>query len=180
MDVSNHKNVEQVIRWYLSFLPPRYCKSILDIGAGESAPYRGILRNRCETYAALDIRPGKWVDYVCSVTEIPFSENEWEWGWCVETLEHIPQELQHQAVREILRVCQNVVFCFPTPIHPSFPADPGHVEVLFDFHKEIDKKEYNLLDKSSKTGRNVYIITEDGYKYPKNNITQASKISEWI
>lgn len=179
VDIEKHKNVEQVIRWYLSFLPPRHCKSILDIGAGTYAPYRGIMKNRCDRYAAMDIRPGKFVDYVCSVTEMPFKDNEWEWGWCVEVMEHLPSEIQEQAVMEILRVCQNAVFCYPIPIHPSFSADPGHVKVIFDFNS-LNKERFHLKDKSSKTGRNVYIITEKGYRYPKDNIKPTSLVADWL
>jgi len=37
-----HKNVEKVIRYYLSFLPPRDVESILDVECGTNAPYGGI------------------------------------------------------------------------------------------------------------------------------------------
>ena len=35
IDVSEHKNVENVIRYFLRYLPPRGAESILDIGGGE-------------------------------------------------------------------------------------------------------------------------------------------------
>jgi hypothetical protein len=110
---------------------------------------------------------------------MPFENNEWEWGWCVETLEHVPQDIQVLAVEETLRVCQNVVFCYPTPTHPTFAADPGHVEVLVNF-KNIPDSKWIVTDKSSKTGRNVYIIREKGYKDPIKNFKPLSEIKDWM
>ena len=34
LDVSTHKNVENVIRYFLLYLPPRGEESILDVGGG--------------------------------------------------------------------------------------------------------------------------------------------------
>ena len=93
IDVSSHKNVENVIRFFLSYLPPRGAESILDIGGGSTAPYKGVLQTRCKKYRNLDIRPGDRVDYCQDVVEgTDFKDKEWDWVWCSETLEHVPQE----------------------------------------------------------------------------------------
>ena len=42
----NIKNVENVIRYFLRYLPPRGAESILDIGGGCVAPYKGVLITR--------------------------------------------------------------------------------------------------------------------------------------
>ena len=55
IDVSSHKNVENVIRYFLTYLPPRGTESILDIGGGSTAPYKGVLQTRCTKYRNLDI-----------------------------------------------------------------------------------------------------------------------------
>ena len=69
IDVSNHKNVENVIRYFLTYLPPRGAESILDIGGGSTAPYKGVLQTRCTKYRNLDIRQGDRVDYCQDVIE---------------------------------------------------------------------------------------------------------------
>ena len=86
-NVHEHKNVENVIRYFLLFLPPKGRKNILDIGAGTSCPYRGVLSTRCGEYRALDVRGAfPKVDFVMDLTEgTPFEDNQWEWGWCSET-----------------------------------------------------------------------------------------------
>ena len=62
IDVSSHKNVENVIRYFLTYLPPRGAESILDIGGGSTAPYKGVLQTRCTKYKNLDIRQGDRVE----------------------------------------------------------------------------------------------------------------------
>ena len=80
MNVNEHKNVENVIRYFLLFLPPRGRRSILDIGSGVTCPYRGVLEGHYVDgvyqgrlgiggkYRAIDIRgaPPK-VDYVMDI-----------------------------------------------------------------------------------------------------------------
>ena len=93
IDVSSHKNVENVIRYFLIYLPPRGADSILDIGGGCNAPYRGVLQTRCKKYVNLDIRPGEKVDVVADIIDgTEFEDKQFDWSWCSETLEHIPQE----------------------------------------------------------------------------------------
>jgi hypothetical protein len=166
--VRDHKNVEQVIRYYLGFLPPRDCESILDIGSGTDAPYRSILKNRCKRYAALDIRPGPLVDYVADCTNMRdlFDDNEWQWGWCTETIEHVPPGQKENAVIEIMRVCENCIFTYPTPAHPSFYLDPGHSVVKVDF-RELFRDSHFVIDNSTKTGRAIITLKRRILKFEK-------------
>ena len=158
MNVDTHRNVEQVIRYYLSFLPPRGVRSILDIGAGESAPYSGMLKTRCKEYKSLDIRPGPKVDFVCDVTQgTKFRDHKWEWGWCIETMEHIPYRLQNAFVIEIMRICQCCVFTFPTSKHKSFYGDPGHHVVRVNFPL-LFKRTHRVINKSTNSGRAIWIL----------------------
>ncbi len=174
LDVSTHGNAEQVIRYYLSFMPPRGCESILDIGAGMSVPYKGVLQTRCKKYASCDIRPSDKIDYNIDLTEgTLFKNKQWDWGWCIETMEHIPQELQKKAFEEVLRVCKNVVFTFPTPKHWTFHGDPGHVEVIIK--PEDYKSKFNFIDKSTLSGRNIWIFTN---KKLKTEVKKGSIIQE--
>ena len=158
--VAAHRNVEKIIRYYLAFLPPRDAHSILDIGAGVTAPYRGVLRARTARYASLDIRPSPIgrIDYVCDITQrLPFDDAEWHWGWCTETLEHVPPDLKLTAAREILRVCHSCVFTYPTPAHPTFAADPGHTEVTIDWLTSFPS--HAIVDATTSTGRAIIVCT---------------------
>jgi len=160
--VKTHKNVENVIRYYIMFLPPRGSRSILDIGAGISMPYRGILSSRTTVYKTLDIRqntdPRKQIDYVLDLSEgTPFTDYQWHWGWCSEVLEHVPIKSKKKVFNEILRICRNVTFTFPTPSHPTFFDDPGHTEVKLDPTKVSS---HTFYDKTTKTGRHIWIFTD--------------------
>ena len=159
-DVSNHGNAEQVIRYYLLFLPPRGAETIIDIGSGCSAPYKGILQNRCKSYKALDIRKGPNVDYVCDLVEgTSFNDKKFHWGWCVETLEHIETENQAKAVQEMMRICKNVVITFPTPRGINFYGDPGHNIVDESIFRSLDNMK--IFDKSPKNrGKGIYILVD--------------------
>ena len=162
MNVNEHKNVENVIRYFLLFLPPRGRKNIIDIGSGTTCPYRGVLSTRCEEYRALDIRgaPPK-VDYVMDLTEgSPFEDNHWEWGWCSEVIEHIEPENKKTFVDEAIRICENIVFTFPTPkLAEVFYDDPGHTEVKIDFEKEYSHS-HQITDKTTKNGRAIFIMNK--------------------
>ena len=163
MGIENHKNVEKIIRYYLLFLPPRGCKSILNIGCGLSDPYGGVLKTRSENYGALDIRSAPNVDYVLDVCDMKiFKDKEWEYGWCVETLEHILPELKEKAVKEIMRVCKNCIFTYPTINFEKFYTDVGHTEVKIDWLKLFGET-HNIIDKTTKTGRAIIIVKSKNY-----------------
>lgn len=180
--VDHHDNGEGVIRHYLWYVPPIYfgenneykfnrdyirtvdltkktiAESILDIGSGLSVPYKGNLRKRTKKYASLDLRTGPKIDYVMDVTDMSEFENgQWDWGWCTETIEHILPALKDQAAKEIMRVCKNCVFTYPTPKHETFLGDPGHTEVFINW-KEKFGETHNVVVKESTTGRVIVII----------------------
>lgn len=161
MDVSKHFNAEKVIRYYIEYIPPHGVKSILDIGSGKSAPYQGNLSKRCEIYKTLDIRTGEKVDFVCDLTQADqLPEEHFEWGWASEIIEHIPQDLQEIFFFNVMSLVDNCVFTFPTPKHPSFVEDPGHVEVILNFRKSAQKigKIYHPF--YSQTGRRIVVISD--------------------
>lgn len=168
MNVHKHKNVENVIRYFLLFLPPRGVKNIIDIGAGCTTPYKGILRTRCKKYTATDIRGSERINEVVDFSKkTKFKNKEFEWGWCSEVLEHIPPKQKEDFLKEVLRVCRNLVLTFPRPEHPIFHDDPGHTEVKIDIIAEYGKK-YDITDKTTKNGRSIYIFREPGYIDPEH------------
>ena len=182
MNVNEHKNVENVIRYFLLFLPPRGRKNIIDIGSGTTCPYRGVLSTRCGEYRALDIRgaPPK-VDFVMDLTEgSHFEDNHWEWGWCSEVIEHIEPDKKKIFVDEAIRICENIVFTFPTPkLKEVFYDDPGHTEVKIDFEKEYSHS-HQITDKTTKNGRAIFIMNK---KFNGKIITRpehvGSNLNKW-
>lgn len=149
-----HGNRESVIRCYFPFLPPRGSKSILDIGCGRTAPYRGILEHRTEKYVSCDIRDGPKVDYVVDITtRTPFKDQEFEWGWCTEVLEHLPPPMMGTAMVELLRIVRHLVVTFPQPPHPTFYGDPGHHIIDFDFN--VFSSTHYVVWKVLSTGRHI-------------------------
>lgn len=154
LPVALHGNRESVIRCYFPYLPPRGCKSILDIGCGRTAPYRGILEHRTEQYVSCDIRPGPKVDYVEDITDrMSFPDQAFEWGWCTEVLEHLPPALVEHGTREMLRVVRHLVVTFPQPPHPTFYGDPGHHLITVDFNRFSDT--HYVVWKRLSTGRHI-------------------------
>ena len=163
MDVSKHKNVENVIRYFLTYLPPRGADSILDIGAGCNVPYKGVLQTRCKTYKSLDIRQSDKVDYVQDVVKgTEFKDKQWDWAWCSETLEHIPQFQMEAFVDEVCRISKNVVWTFPLPHSPAFDDDPGHSQVIVNMQSY--EKDFQVFDKTTKTGKGIWIFARKDRK----------------
>ena len=168
LDVSTHKNVENVIRYFLLYLPPRGAESILDVGGGCTAPYKGVLQTRCEEYRNLDIRSGPGVDYVQDIVEgTDFEDKQWDWTWCSETLEHIPQKYMKTFVDEVCRISKNVVWTFPLPHSEPFPLDPGHSEAIVDM--ESYSKDFHVFDKTTKSGRGIWIFARKDRKVEVTN-----------
>ena len=174
LKASEHKNVESVIRYYLLFLPPKHVNSILNVGGGITDQYMGVLKRRCVgRYANLDLRKSRKVDFVCDVTKgTPFVDDEWEWGWCSEVIEHVSKRKQKKFVDEVVRICKNIVFTFPMPEHPSFKDDPGHTKVIVNFSKYQDK--FNIEKKVTKSGRCIVTL-----RNKKQSIHEHS-VDDWL
>lgn len=49
-----------------------------------------------------------------NICDLPFEDNYFDVGVCVDVLEHIPPEFIEQAVKEILRVCKNLIVSIST------------------------------------------------------------------
>lgn len=176
MNINDHLNYEKVLRYFLLFLPPKGTKSILNVGCGINDVYGGMLKRRCREYVTVDIRKSVKVDYQLDCCDMKiFKDKRFEWGWCLDVIEHIPPDLKEEAVLEIMRVCQNCMFGYPLPsLHSddpnvkikSFYDDPGHTEVKIDWDKLFGET-HNITDKTTKTGRVILIIKDKNYKEPE-------------
>ena len=170
--LTNHVNKESVIRYYLLFLPPKGSASILNIGCGRTDPYGGMLRTRTRNYKTLDIRNSAIVDYCLDISKETLEE-KFEWGTCFETIEHIPPEDKENAVLNIMMVCKNCVFTYPSKdfemkdkdgnVINSFYHDPGHSEVKINW-EELFGETHNIEDKSTKNGRCIIILKDKNYR----------------
>ena len=73
---------------------------------------------------------------------------------------------QYSFVKEVMRICKNAIFTYPTPLHPTFSDDIGHHEVIVDFYK----LGFDFIDKSTKTGRSIYIVTSEPHYWNKGKL----------
>lgn len=96
----------------------------LDLGAG-SAKYRDMIKPKTSEYLAFDMVPGKNIDIVGNVLDLPFLDNTFDTVISTQVLEHV--EKPWVMVKEIYRVLKPGGICilttpFLTPYHPD-PAD---------------------------------------------------------
>ena len=96
---------------------------IIDLGCG-----RGTARNmfkKYKEYVGVDIAGQHIVEMqkeagpndtfiVGNICDLPFEDNYFDVGICIDVLEHIPPEFVEQAVREITRVCKNLIVSIST------------------------------------------------------------------
>jgi hypothetical protein len=87
-----------------------------------------------------------------------FKKNQFEWGWCVETLEHIELCKQYDFVQECIRICRNIIFGFPTPGTKNFYSDPGHSYIKILWSEFGNGK--NIYLYYSKSGRRIVILID--------------------
>ena len=135
---------------------------------------------RALKYRNLDIRPGPGVDYCQDLIEgTDFKDKEWDWAWCSETLEHIPQEYQKKFVDEATRICKNILWTFPMPFDAkgepafTFNDDPGHNEVIVDMKSY--EKDFQVFDLSTKTAKGIWLFSR---KDRKIEVTQRGVFQE--
>jgi len=110
----SRKKLDQKVSKYASD------KRTLEVGAFGSQAYGRFFTNK----VGLDIRPGKGVDVVGSVYELPFKDNEFDIVLCMVVMEHL--EDPQKAILEMKRVLKqggiilvSVPFMFPMHDTPN-------------------------------------------------------------
>lgn len=93
-------------------------KKTLEVGAFGSPSYSKFFKNRL----GIDIRPGRGVDLVASVYDLPFKNDEFEVVLCLGVLEHLEEPIK--AISEIKRVLKpggRIIVSVPflMPIHDA-------------------------------------------------------------
>ncbi len=94
----------------------------LDLGAG-SAKYRGIIKPKTSEYIAFDMVPGKNIDIVGDVLNVPFEAETFDTVISTQVLEHV--EKPWVMVKEIYRILKKDGICILTaPFMCPYHADP--------------------------------------------------------
>ena len=124
------RNREGVQAWRL-LLIPRTClpRKVLDIGCGQTRPYREALRNLGE-YVGVDIKGGDGI-VKADAHKLPFNDGEFGFVWCSELLEHVKDP--QRVLSEAKRVGKHGVVLFTTPLNPNFRLDPDHKVVKLKY-----------------------------------------------
>ena len=135
---------------------------VLEVGAFGNQSYNRFFKNK----VGLDIRPGKGVDVVGSVYELPFKDNKFDMVLCMVVMEHL--EDPQKAIKEMQRVLRvggkilvSVPFMFP--MHDT-PADYWRftkygLRMLF--------KDWEIIEVSAETDLNetlAVILQRIGYQ----------------
>jgi glycosyltransferase involved in cell wall biosynthesis len=110
-------------------------KRVLDIGCGETQPYKPYLQELGE-YVGVDIKGGDGV-VQADACNLPFEDKSFGFVWCSEVIEHIKDA--QKAVDEAKRVGEHGCIMFPTPENHNFAVDPEHLEVKLREEFPIDK-----------------------------------------
>lgn len=82
--------------------------TVLEVGVG-SRVLKCLLENFGVDYKSLDIDPGNQPDYVGSVADMPFADNQFDTTCCFQVLEHLPFELFEKSLQELFRVSSKAV-----------------------------------------------------------------------
>jgi len=109
--------VERVMRWADRRLP-RQLGNVIDIGCGRGKLIVK-LDGRYEKYTGIDVAknqiekmkqqyPRHEFQFM-NMCDMPFEDDTFDYGFCIDVLEHIPPEFAKLAVQEMQRVCKNLV-----------------------------------------------------------------------
>ncbi|MFO0565809.1 MAG: class I SAM-dependent methyltransferase [Polyangiaceae bacterium] len=113
-------------------------KRVLEIGIGNGFVHR-YLRGLGVDVHTLDADPRLEPDTVGLVTELPFSDAEFDVVCCFETLEHLPFESFSRAARELRRVAARWVLISLPDVTPYF-----RIRFELGFHKKWLDKFFDL------------------------------------
>lgn len=112
------KRTKEVMLWTQRYISGR----TIDVGAG-SAKYRDIIKPHTTKYAIFDISPGKYIDIVGNVLDMPFENEIYDTVISTQVLEHV--EKPWIMVKEISRILKRGGICILTaPFFAPFHSDP--------------------------------------------------------
>jgi len=172
---------------FIHKLIPSECKSILDVGCGN-----GILTNylndnfsndfiricgtdRSET--SLKMVKGEKVQ--SDITSLPFKDNEFEIVTCLEVIEHLPQKVYAQALKEIERIAEKyVIISVPFNENLDFTKITctkcrTEFNPFYHMHSFSEDRLKNLYNKSS-------LEFVELHKVENSPIPRMPKLKKWI
>lgn len=113
-------------------------KNVLEVGIGNGFVHR-YLRQRGYDVHTVDADARLGPDTVALVEELPFRDGEFDVVCCFETLEHLPFEKFHPAVRELGRVARRWVLLSLPDVTPY-----ARIRIEWGFRKQLLGKFFDL------------------------------------
>ena len=148
----------------------------IDVGAG-SAKYSDIIKTHASEYVAFDIMPGKNIDVVGDVLNMPFENDSFDTVISTQVLEHV--EKPWVMVKEITRILKSGGVCLLSaplmvPYHPA-PQDYfrfTHVGMRSLFQNDFEIIECQPYGKT-------YIVLFEAIKQAYFHPYKKNKQSKW-
>jgi len=136
---------------------------IVDFGAGDASletfakevnyphTYQGYdLTAEVESVAVMDLEK----------TPYPIKDNEYDFGFCIETLEHLQDPLA--AVRDMERCCRNLLITVPTEksLIKDYHEDPTHI---YNMSREVVDRMgfYKIYNINSISHKKPYEVSDE-------------------
>ncbi len=109
-DISNYNNNETWMNfWYqINFVLQTGAKKVLEIGPGNKT-VTDMLKKAGIEVITVDIDPNLRPDFLAGVTELPFTDSEFDVALCSEVLEHLPYDNFMPALKELKRVSRKFI-----------------------------------------------------------------------
>jgi len=136
--------------------------SILEIGVGagiSKCVLKDILHYH---YESMDIDAELHPDYVGSILDMPFADNQYDVIGCFQVLEHLPFEDFEKALSELFRVANKAVIL-------SLPDDGPSLQICVPrlIKKTLIQKPFATLKQHIFDGQHYWEINKKGYEIDK-------------
>ncbi|MBK7579681.1 MAG: class I SAM-dependent methyltransferase [Myxococcales bacterium] len=136
-------------------------KSVLEIGIGNGFVHR-YLRQRGFNVHTVDADARLEPDTVALIESLPFRERQFDVVCCFETLEHLPFEKFHRAVKELARVAEKWVLISVPDVTPY-----ARIHFEWGFRKRLVSKFFDLparrMPEHQFDGEHYWEIGKRGY-----------------
>lgn len=115
------REASQGLRYVAKLCADYKFRTVLDVGCGPGfSVLEFLLRGKeargiepCEYLFSQELRVPAALGIVkkASTTAIPFPESSFDFTFCTDVLEHVPEKDVHQSISELVRVSSKYIFC---------------------------------------------------------------------